>query len=100
MQQKTALHYAIQEHRVETARLLLEHGASPHVTSRAGDDALLTACLKGAAQAVALLVARVPYPPARQADAYELLGATQLDEFNDVAAALAAWRRATGACLL
>lgn len=29
------------------------------------------------------------------ADAYELLGSTQLDEFNDVTAALAAWRRAT-----
>ncbi|XP_028176416.1 protein fem-1 homolog A [Ostrinia furnacalis] len=95
MQHKTALHYAIQEHRVETARLLLEHGADPHLASRAGDDALRTACLKGAAQIVALLAARVRYPAARLADAYELLGATQLDEFNDVAAALAAWRRAT-----
>lgn len=46
MQHKTALHYAIQEHRVETARLLLEHGADPHLASRAGDDALRTACLK------------------------------------------------------
>lgn len=95
MQLKTALHYAIQEHRVETARLLLERGADPGLRSRAGDDALRTACLKGAAQAVALLAARVRYPPARLADAYELLGATQLDEFNDVSAALAAWRRAT-----
>ncbi|CAH0721353.1 unnamed protein product, partial [Brenthis ino] len=95
MQLKTALHYAVQEHRLETARLLLERGASPHLRSRAGDDALRTACLKGAAQLVALLLARVRYPPARVADAYELLGATQLDEFNDVAAALASWRRAT-----
>ncbi|KAL0861190.1 hypothetical protein ABMA27_009671 [Loxostege sticticalis] len=95
MQHKTALHYAIQEHRVETARLLLEHGADPHLASRAGDDALRTACLKGAAQIVSLLSGRVRYPPHRMADAYELLGATQLDEFNDVSAALAAWRRAT-----
>lgn len=94
-QLKTALHYAVQEHRLETARLLLESGACPHLRSRAGDDALRTACLKGAAQLVALLLARVRYPPARVADAYELLGATQLDEFNDVAAALASWRRAT-----
>ncbi|XP_026754117.2 protein fem-1 homolog A [Galleria mellonella] len=95
MQLKTALHYAIQEHRVETARLLLDHGADPRLASRAGDDALRTACLKGAAQIVTLLGSRVPYPPDRLADAYELLGATQLDEFNDVSAALAAWRRAT-----
>ncbi|XP_049880626.1 protein fem-1 homolog A isoform X3 [Pectinophora gossypiella] len=95
MQLKTALHYAIQEHRVETARLLLEAGADPHLQSRAGDDALRTACLKGAAQIVTLLMSRVRYGAARAADAYELLGATQLDEFNDAHAALAAWRRAT-----
>ncbi|OWR41527.1 fem-1 A protein [Danaus plexippus plexippus] len=95
MQHKTALHYAIQEHRLETARLLLDRGASPHLRSRAGDDALRTACLKGASQIAALLLSRVRYSPARTADAYELLGATQLDEFNDVAAALGSWRRAT-----
>lgn len=44
---------------------------------------------------MSLLSGRVRYPPHRMADAYELLGATQLDEFNDVSAALAAWRRAT-----
>ncbi|XP_038219572.1 protein fem-1 homolog CG6966 [Zerene cesonia] len=96
MQHKTALHYAIQEHRLETAALLLRHGASPHVASRAGDDALRTACLKGAEPIVALLLGAAPYSASRRADAYELLGATQLDEFNDVAAALASWRKATG----
>ncbi|XP_061723486.1 protein fem-1 homolog C isoform X1 [Cydia pomonella] len=95
MQHKTALHYAIQEHRLETARLLLARGADPRLTSRAGDDALRTAALKGASQVMALLAARVRYGPSRLADAYELLGATQLDEFNDVSACLAAWRRAT-----
>ncbi|CAG9794625.1 unnamed protein product [Diatraea saccharalis] len=95
IQRKTALHYAIQEHRLETARLLLDHGADPHLASRAGDDALRIACLKGAAQVVSLLCSRVRYSAARVADAYEVLGATQLDEFNDVTAALAAWRRAT-----
>ncbi|KAG6464429.1 hypothetical protein O3G_MSEX014505 [Manduca sexta] len=94
-QLKTVLHYAIQEHRVETARLLLDHGADPHLCSRAGDDALRTACLKGASQIVRLLTSRVRYSPERLADAYELLGSTLLDEFNDVSAALAAWRRAT-----
>ncbi|XP_046973071.1 tonsoku-like protein isoform X1 [Vanessa cardui] len=96
MQLKTALHYAIQEHRLETVRLLLQRGASPHLRSRAGDDALRTACVKGATQVVSLLLSRVRYTPSRVADAYELLGATQLDEFNDADAALASWRRATG----
>ncbi|CAH2058936.1 unnamed protein product, partial [Iphiclides podalirius] len=95
MQHKTALHYAIQEHRVESARLLLQHGADPWLASRAGDDALRTACLKGAAPVVALLARHVRYCPARLADAHELLGATQLDELNDAPAALASWRRAT-----
>lgn len=94
-QHKTVLHYAIQEHRLETVRLLLEHGADPLLTSRAGDDALRTACLKGAAQVVRLLTSRVSYERERLADAHELLGATLLDEFNDVGGALAAWRRGT-----
>lgn len=94
-QLKTVLHYAIQEHRLETARLLLERGANPHLRSRAGDDALRTASLKGAAQIVRLLATRVRYSAERLADAHELLGATLLDEFNDVSAALAAWRRGT-----
>ncbi|GBP44129.1 Protein fem-1 homolog A [Eumeta japonica] len=95
MQHKSALHYAIQEHRLETARLLLEHGADPALRSRAGDDALQTACLKGAAHIVQLLVQRVPYTDERLADAFELLGSTQLDEFNDMPLALSYWRRAT-----
>ncbi|XP_045780251.1 protein fem-1 homolog CG6966 isoform X2 [Maniola jurtina] len=95
LQRKTALHYAAQEHRLDTARLLLDHGADASLRSRAGDDALRTAALKGAAQVVALLLAREPADAARAADALELLGATQLDEFNDAAAALQAWRRAT-----
>ena len=47
IQQKTALHYAIQEHRLETTKLLIQYGADPFLRSRHGDDALQTACLKG-----------------------------------------------------
>ena len=47
IQDKTALHYAVQEHRLETSQLLLEHGSNPLAKSRYGDDALTTACLKG-----------------------------------------------------
>ncbi|KPI93633.1 Protein fem-1-like A [Papilio xuthus] len=95
MQRKTALHYAVQEQRVEAARLLLQHGANPRLVCCSGDDALRLACLKGAAQAVAVLTEATHFCPARVADAYELLGATQLDDFNDLTATLLAWRRAT-----
>ncbi|XP_052745107.1 protein fem-1 homolog CG6966 [Bicyclus anynana] len=91
---KTALHYAAQEQRADTVRLLLAHGADPALRSRDGDDALRAAALRGAGPALELLLAREPAPGAR-ADALELLGATQLGEARDAAAALRSWRRAT-----
>ncbi|KAG8230725.1 hypothetical protein J437_LFUL010826 [Ladona fulva] len=94
IQNKTALHYAIQEHRLETTRLLLEHGANPHLCSRYGDDALQTACLKGAVQIFEHLCQRVGYCPHRIADAHDLLGSTFLDEHGDAASALHHWRTA------
>lgn len=50
IQNKTALHYAIQEHRFDTTKLLLAYNADPHLRSRYNDDALQTACLKEATQ--------------------------------------------------
>lgn len=94
IQNKTALHYAIQEHRFETTKLLLEHGANPHLTSRYNDDALQTACIKGACQIFEHLVHAIPYPPERIADGYELLGTTFLDEHHDIQAALQHWWKA------
>ncbi|KAL4707658.1 hypothetical protein ACJJTC_014697 [Scirpophaga incertulas] len=85
-----------QEHRADTAQLLLRHGAQPALASRAGDDALRTAALRGNEPALRVLAARRPPPaPAALADAYELLGATHLDELADWDAALVAWRAAT-----
>lgn len=95
IQNKTALHYAIQEHRFETTKLLLDHGADPHARSRYNDDALQTACLKGALQIFNYLISRVSYPPERLADAHELMGSTFLDEHNDTQAALRHWEIAT-----
>lgn len=91
IQNKTALHYAIQEHRCETTALLLDHGADPHARSRLNDDALRTACLKGAQAIFDLLRERINYEPERLADAYELLGSTLLDEHNDTQSALQHW---------
>ncbi|XP_054168730.1 protein fem-1 homolog C-like [Oppia nitens] len=94
IQFKTALHYAIQEHRFETTKLLLDNGADPYIKSRYGDDALQTACLKGATQIFEYLIKNVNYSRARIAEAYELMGSTFLDEHYDLQAALQNWRKA------
>lgn len=94
IQNKTALHYAIQEHRLETTKLLLENGADPYARSRYNDDALQTACLKGAAQIFQYLIERISYDPERLADAHELIGSTFLDEHVDTQVALSHWENA------
>ena len=94
VQNKTALHYAIQEHRFETTKLLLRYGADPFLESRYRDDALQTACLKGAAEIFMYLVDNVPYSPERVASAFELLGSTFLDEHHDIQKALEYWKAA------
>lgn len=92
---KSALHYAIQEHRLETAQLLIEHGANPFAKSRYGDDALQTACLKGSHQIFDFLKSRISYTPQRLADAHELIGSTFLDEhLNESRVAILHWRLA------
>ncbi|XP_064465580.1 protein fem-1 homolog C-like [Ornithodoros turicata] len=94
VQFKTALHYAIQEHRFDTTQLLIEHNANPYLRSRYGDDALQTACLKGSKEIFEYLLTTLDYPPARIADAYELIGTTFLDEHHDLPATLQCWRKA------
>lgn len=94
IQCKTALHYAIQEHRFETTKLLLSYGANPFLESRYKDDALQTACLKGAAEIFQYLTSALDYSPERIASAYELLGGTFLDEHHDSQRALQYWRSA------
>lgn len=94
IQNKTALHYAIQEHRFETTKLLLDNGADPYARSRYNDDALQTACLKGAAQIFQYLIERISYDPERLADAHELIGSTFLDEHVDTQVALSHWETA------
>ena len=94
IQCKTALHYAIQEHRFETTKLLLSYGANPYLESRYKDDALQTACLKGAAEIFQYLTNALNYSSERIASAFELLGSTFLDEHHDSQRALQYWRAA------
>lgn len=94
IQCKTALHYAIQEHRFETTKLLLSYGANPYLESRYKDDALQTACLKGAAEIFQYLTNSLEYSAERIASAFELLGSTFLDEHHDSQRAIQYWRAA------
>lgn len=94
IQEKTALHYAIQEHRLETTKLLLDKGADPFSKSQNGDDALTTACLNGSQQIFDLLKSRIKYSAERIADAHELIGSTFLDEHNETRVAILHWRLA------
>ncbi|XP_054726310.1 protein fem-1 homolog A [Anastrepha obliqua] len=94
IQEKTALHYAIQEHRLETTKLLLEHGADPYMKSRYGDDALRTACVRGAKQIYDYLKSHVSYSPQMMIEANELIGSTFLDEHNESRLAVRHWRLA------
>jgi len=92
IQCKTALHYAIQEHRFETTKLLLQYGANPYLESRYKDDALQTACLKGASEIFQYLTHQLDYSAERIASAFELLGSTFLDEHHDSQRAVQYWR--------
>ncbi len=94
IQNKTALHYAIQEHRFETTKLLLHYDADPFLESRYHDDALQTACLKGAAEIFHYLVDNIDYSAERVASGYELLGSTFLDEHHDSHKTLQYWKKA------
>ncbi|KAH8243159.1 hypothetical protein KR032_005026 [Drosophila birchii] len=94
IQDKTALHYAIQEHRLDTTRMLIEQGADPYAKSRYGDDALRTACLKGAHQIFDFLKKELSYTAGRLAEAHELMGSTFLDEHNESRVCILHWRMA------
>ena len=91
---KTALHYAIQEKRLETTKLLLSFGADPFLESSLKDDALQTACLKGDTKIFDYLTHTVDYSAERIASAFELLGSTFLDEHHESGRAIQSWRAA------
>ncbi|XP_076240814.1 protein fem-1 homolog C-like [Calliopsis andreniformis] len=91
---ETALHYAIQENKLDTTKLLLEHKADPHLRSEYNNDALQTACLKGAVEIFSYLVKTISYSPERLADANELMGATLFHAQNDTKIALQYWQKA------
>ncbi|KAJ6623917.1 Protein fem-1 like C [Pseudolycoriella hygida] len=94
IQEKTALHYSIQENMIEATALLLDNGADPFAKSQNGDDALTMACLTGSQPIFDLLMNRVRYSTERLADAHELIGSTFLDDRGETRVAILHWRLA------
>lgn len=66
----------------------------PLIKNRYGDDALQTACLKGAVQIFEYLTTFLQFPLRRIAESYELLGSTFLDEHFDLRLTISYWVKA------
>ena len=90
----TALHYAIEEHRFKTVKLLIERGANPFIKNKVNYDAIQTACIKLAPSIFSYLLTVLNVNPEQEADGHELLGATYLDEHDDKISALKHWKAA------
>ena len=74
MGNKTALHYAIKENHIETAKILLNHGADPLLKSFADEDALETACIFGRIELFKYLVDLGAYSSERVDSGFDRLG--------------------------
>eukprot|EP00092_Neocalanus_flemingeri_P030503 GFUD01033118.1.p1 GENE.GFUD01033118.1~~GFUD01033118.1.p1 ORF type:complete len:651 (+),score=133.69 GFUD01033118.1:226-2178(+) len=94
VQHKAALHYAVQEHRLDTTKVLVRHGADLFKKSKYGDDALQTACVKGALVIFNYLIEVASFPIERICDAFELMGASFLLETHDMSSSIFFWRKA------
>lgn len=73
--------------------MLIKYGANYNAKSRYGDDALRTACLKGAIHIFDFLTEQIAYSQEQLANAHELMGANFLDEHSNIQVALNHWRR-------
>lgn len=93
-QSKTALHYAIQDGRLEVVKLLLSHGADPMLRANFCDDALQLSCLGGHLDIFAHLISTNKYSKQRLADAYKLLGSSTLELHGDLSQVSQLWKKA------
>lgn len=94
MQSKSALHYAIQEGRLEATKLFLKSGANPYLRTNFDDDALQICCLKAFTEIFEYLISNVSYSKERIAEAHELIGCSLLDEYFDIARVTYHWKTA------
>lgn len=93
-QSKTALHYAIQQNRVEVTKTLLARGADPTLTANLCDDALQLSCLSSNEDIFEHLIKNIEYPTERLADAYKLMGSSILEMHFDLTKVRLYWSKA------
>lgn len=93
-QSKTALHYAIQQNRLEVVKLLLNFGADPTLSANFCDDALQLACLGGHLDIFEHLIKTTKYTERRLTDAYKLLGSSILELHYDLSRVRELWEMA------
>ncbi|XP_025095615.1 protein fem-1 homolog C-like isoform X3 [Pomacea canaliculata] len=89
-----ALHYAIREDRLDTVKLLVEYGSDYNAKNDYNDNALQTAALRGYEDIVEYLIESTRPSLVDVIHAYELLGASYVDERHDIARAMALWQKA------
>ncbi|KAK3095431.1 hypothetical protein FSP39_014592 [Pinctada imbricata] len=89
-----ALHYAIREGRLDTVKLLLEHGSDYRAKNQFGDDALQTAALRGFTNIVKYILEYTQQSVESAIHSLELLGTNFVDEAHDIPGALDVWKKA------
>lgn len=92
-QSKTALHYAIQDGRLDVVKLLLSHGADPLLKANFCDDALQLSCLGGHWDIFAHLISTKKYSKQRLVNAYKLLGSSILELHGDIPQVSKLWKK-------
>lgn len=92
-QSKTALHYAIQQGRLEVAQLLIARGADPFLRANSCDDALQLCCIGGHVEIFEFLIRRFHYSYERLTDAYKLLGSSILEIHYDLSRVRKLWEK-------
>lgn len=88
---KTALHYAIQQGRLDVTKLLLSFGANPMLRANLCDDALQLCCLGGHLEIFNHLIANINYSRSRLIDAYKLMGSSIVELHYDLSTVRSLW---------
>ena len=94
VENRTALHYAVDLKEIGTVRLLCENGADLAVKDDRGDDALRFACANGSVDIFKYLYNLIKLSPDEKANALELLGASCLEIDDDPFLTITFWKQA------
>jgi len=88
-----ALHFAIREGRLDLVKVFLRHAADYNKKNDRGDNAALTAALYGQKVILDYLIDNTIISKNDVIQCYEVFGSTLVEDFNDLAGALAIWKK-------